>query len=276
MDKGEIIHFQELQTGDYFSDNNGRKFIRIKDRKIELPDFPIKIINAFHIQSNCMYSLDPENEFIFIRHATDGRENIEEELIHSERISEIEYQQDLFLDYSETIESFLQEEKTSDDFTDDEFHTQQEYDDFINMVRSSFFISLYSFLEAQLNNECRNFQRENGQIKISLSDIHGSGINRAKIYLEKVMDTSFPFANDENWKEILFLNILRNHIVHGEGQVNDKELLRKIEGHQFLHLDENFIEKRIILDNGFCEYVIKIVCGFLKSLEFHRQADRIQ
>lgn len=275
MEKGEKVHFKALQIGDYFSDSNGQKFGRITDRIVDLPNFPQNIINAFHIQSNCLISINPEDEVIFIRHSIEDFGENENQLFHSDRVSELDYQQDLFYDYLETLNSFLRRIEISNDTFDDEFYDHLEYNGFVNMIRSSFFISLYSFLETQLNNECLNAQKENSQIKISLSDLHGSGINRAKIYMEKVLDTSFSFNNDTNWNEIIFLNKLRNLIIHQEGQVKDTELLQQIESHQYLHLDNNSIEKRVILDEGFCEYVIIIVCGFLKSLEFHRQADSI-
>ena len=142
-------------------------------------------------------------------------------------------------------------------------------------MRSSFFVSIYSYLEARLNNEFRDSQQDNTQIKISLDDIHGAGINRAKTYLVKVLDTSFPFDDDSNWEQIQWLNKIRNCIVHAEGKVKDKDLKKYIENHPNLHCEMFFRNDYVILDEGFCEKVIAIIDAFLHSLLYHRQADKI-
>jgi hypothetical protein len=118
-------------------------------------------------------------------------------------------------------------------------------------------------------------QQDNTQIKILLDDIHGSGINRAKIYLVKVLNTSFPFENDSAWEKIQWFGKIRNCIVHAEGKVKDSNLKKYIENHPNLHCEMRFGNDSVVLDEGFCEEAIAVIGAFLQSLLYHRQADKV-
>lgn len=56
-----------------------------------------------------------------------------------------------------------------------------EIDGFANLLRSSFFVSLYSFLEPRLMKECQSRKGAH-----SLSDIRGHGLDKFKKYFAKV------------------------------------------------------------------------------------------
>jgi len=189
--------------------------------------------------------------------------------------AELEHQLEFFTNYFETLRVSLSGIETSDSAVDDELFSNQEVNEFTNLMRSSFFISLYSYLEAWLNNECRESQMENPHIKISLDDINGAGIYRAKTYLVKVLDTSFPFSNDRNWERIQWFSKIRNCIVHNEGKVKDKDLKKYIVNQPELRCEMFFGYEYVILDEGFCENAIAVMGAFLRSLLFHRQADKI-
>ncbi len=275
MNKGEVVKFFNLQIGDYFSDNARQKYRKIPQFDLALPNLPSMVINAFHIQSNTIASLKPNDEFVFIAHAAWNPEEHKEQFMFPVEVAELDHQIEFFTNYFEILNTSLQSIETSDDFLDGESFGSQEVGEFVNVMRSSFFVSLYSYLEAKLNNECRNSQQDNSQIKVLLDDIHGAGINRAKTYLVKVLDTSFPFGNDTNWEQILWFNKIRNCIVHNEGKVRDKDLKRYLEAHPNLHYEMFFGDDYVILDDGFCENAIIVIGAFLKSLLHHQQADKI-
>ena len=198
MNKGEVVKFRDLQVGDYFSDNARQKYCKVPqfDLDLALSNIPPGTFNAFHIQSHAHIFINPSDEFTFISHS-DWVEKKHFELSIEE--SELEHQLEFFANYFETLKTSLNSIETSNDFFDsDESFSSHEVNEFTNLMCSSFFVSLYSYLEAQLNNECQNSQQNNIHIKILLNDIHGRGINRARTYLVKVLDTSFPFNKDSN------------------------------------------------------------------------------
>lgn len=277
MNMAKIIKFSDLQIGDYFSDNARQRYRKIPEYTLDFDqsNFPVIVINAFHIQSNTDVSINPDSEFIFVSHSNWNPQEHKYLFELSTQKLEIEHQIEFFTNYYETLQVSLNEIKGQNDFFDDESFSDIEVDEFTNLMRSSFFVSIFSYLEAQLNKECRDSQNEDTQIKISLDDIHGAGINRAKTYLIKVLDTSFPFDDDSIWEQIQWFNKIRNCIVHNEGKVKEKDMIKYIENQPNLHCEMFFGSNYMILDDGFCENAITVIGTFLKSLLSHRQADKI-
>ena len=56
---------------------------------------------------------------------------------------------------------------------------------FPNLQRQSALVTLFSFVEYELDGLCELFQKELGS-RVELSDLKGSGIDRAILYLERV------------------------------------------------------------------------------------------
>lgn len=275
MKKGQVIKFSELQIGDYFSDNARQKYRKIPEYILELPNLPKMVLNCFHIQSNAEAGVNLDDDFIFIAHSDWDSKKHKDRFVYTTPEAELEHQLEFFTNYFETLRASLNSIETSDNPLDDELLSNQEIDEFTNLMRSSFFVSLYSYLEAWLNNECRESQKENLQTKISLDDIHGAGIHRAKLYMLKVLDTSFPFDDDPSWEQIQWFSKIRNCIVHNEGKVRDKDLKKYIENQPELRCEMFSGYEYVILEEGFCEKAIAVIGAFLRSLLFHRQADRI-
>ncbi len=122
-----------------------------------------------------------------------------------------------FRAYLHSIEDFLRTEKqkhisSMDEISDkiksgeipppdnpDQFPLELEYDyyhlammdDFANILRKSFFVSLYSFLESRLMRRCRRLERR-ANSSLSVTDIAGRGISQAMTYLIKVCHINFP------------------------------------------------------------------------------------
>lgn len=150
-----------------------------------------------------------------------------------------------------------------------------EIEDLHHLLNSSFFISIYCYLEEWLDNQCKKFNKEDPEIILSLSDIKDSGISRAKIYLCKVAKCSFNFGSSTDWNEIKKYNLLRNSIVHNGGIINNEELQKYVKSNKNLHEQKIFEENFVILGDDFCEEVLNRIYWFLRSLLFHIEADKI-
>lgn len=86
---------------------------------------------------------------------------------------------------------------------------------FPKMHRESLIITIYNFLESELNQLCEIIA-ESIDSKIRLKNLHGKGINRALLYLSKVAE----FEMSKMGSEISYIkkvNLLRNQIVHSGG-----------------------------------------------------------
>ena len=280
MKKNSVVKFSQLQIGDYFSDSENRKYIKVPPKELNLPNQPPIILNAFYFQSNCYASIDPEKEYIYIKHIKEedcnsGKLNNLEYTISS---LEIEHQIEFFSKYFETIQSFLENElkHESEIFNNDQILSTQEVNEFIDVLYSSFFVSLYSFLESHLNNECKSSQHEDPTIKISLNDLHGKGIERAKKYLTKVLGTSYQFGNSPVWEEIKQYNTIRNCIIHNNNIIKDNKLKEYVITHKNLESVVIFGDDHLLLGTEFCFEAISSIGSFLKTLNYHRRADKIK
>ena len=93
-----------------------------------------------------------------------------------------------------------------------------------NMMRKSIFLSNYSFMEHTIN-ELSNHAQEILRLELSLEDVRGRGIVRAKNYLTKHCNITFP-KNHDNWRKFKLYQKLRNSITHEYGSAADFENVR--------------------------------------------------
>ena len=77
---------------------------------------------------------------------------------------------------------------------------------------------VYGFFEKVLNDFC-NELRDFDNLKLSLKDIHGQGVERARNYLVKVVGLGKTFSTSD-WQSIKLLGVLRNSIAHRDGFVD--------------------------------------------------------
>ncbi len=77
---------------------------------------------------------------------------------------------------------------------------------------------MYGYFEKLLNDLCRE-QRDAKQLSLSLKDLSGKGIERAKNYLLKVVGVEKSFTTPE-WQSIEAIGVLRNAIAHRDGFVD--------------------------------------------------------
>ena len=76
----------------------------------------------------------------------------------------------------------------------------------------------YGYFEKVLNDLCADMKKTN-EFSLSLKDLHGQGISRARNYLTKVANVEAPFLS-KDWASISCLGDLRNVIAHRGGFVD--------------------------------------------------------
>lgn len=138
----------------------------------------------------------------------------------------------------------------------------------IQLFRKSIIIMLYSFLENSLNSLCRHLKYLM-DISIDLYDLRGSGIYRAKKFLENLANIDFSNLNKE-WEYLSNLNKIRNCLVHTGGNIyraNNAENLRNIiNGEPALKIKN---DKYILIEKEYIDMCIVNIERFLKKL--HRK-----
>lgn len=132
------------------------------------------------------------------------------------------------------------------------------------VLRRSLFIVCYARIESLLNNLCRAAKAKE-DLPLTLGDLEGMGIHRAKRYLSKLANLKSPFWGLE-WSRLTEYNRLRNNLVHGDGRPGDSQadsaLIENIQNHPLLELDDHGY---IIIGQGFCEEVVDTAHQFFQQ-----------
>lgn len=138
-------------------------------------------------------------------------------------------------------------------------------DIFIKNLRYSVIVTIYSFLETTLNDLCR-YLHHSKNLSLTLDEVKGDGIERAKLYLQKVCLINFPEKSHE-WQEIQKFNLIRNCIVHAEGNVEEvaspTKIKRIIKNTKGLSLDRS-IERFVRIEG---DYILSIIFCIEKFIE---------
>ena len=142
---------------------------------------------------------------------------------------------------------------------------------FPNLFRRSLFTITYSIFETKISNRCK-ILREQGDLKLSVSDLNGRGIRRSKTYLEKVV--GLDLSASKEWSAILAYTKLRNCLVHNDGRVSGCQYAKFLRNyavrHKFLELDHN----EILLKRGYCEEAIEALAKFYEFVFQQSKAAR--
>ncbi|TSA28308.1 hypothetical protein D4R71_01015 [bacterium] len=150
----------------------------------------------------------------------------------------------------------------NDLFSDNYFMIEEIY---IGIYRKSTIVSLYSYLEHTMNFLC-NYIHEANNYPVSLVDLRGEGIIRARNYLDKLANINFLSLNGE-WCHLMSLNKIRNCIVHCEGDLEastkTEQLRNIVNGSKFLSLEN---DRYLKIMKGCVEFYIEKVEEFINKL----------
>ncbi len=212
-------------------------------------------------------------------------------------VFEVEFQ--YYLDYMKFMEEFLEEEKKKEDKNIEKALSEISSGDseiaimflpkifeFADMLRKSFFVTLYSFFESKLVQECR--LRKNNEIALTFDDIRApDDIERVKKYFTKVLRSDFP-SNSPEWETIQNYRVVRNCIVHAQGRIDElkdkkdrEKLQRFVNKNGMISLSRNEEDQiaffrnngEIYIHRGFCEDACKTIGSFLIMVFFPDQEE---
>lgn len=138
-----------------------------------------------------------------------------------------------------------------------------------SLHRESILITLYNFLENQLNQLCKILSEFiDGDIK--LKDLYGQGITRAFLYLTKVANFNLTKMGGE-LSNIKSVNLLRNQVVHNGGFLPEEP------GHKlnrFISQQSNLSGNpgsTLIIRAEFINEFIKVLINFFEKLDIEVQ-----
>lgn len=269
MKKGDITVFSSLEIGDYFSDKINDKYRKIVPSEVFLPDQPSIIYNAFDIQRHRLVKVNPDEKIVFIKLSAWQKDEKVFELSVEE--SELEHRLDELNDYLEILNDFLKSQLQKYDREE----ITIDADELEDLMQKSFIVSLYAFLERELDKDCKQLQRSIGNTTFSLEDAKGKTLERAKSYLTEI-GCRFPFDKNEYWQEIRSFNKLRNLIIHNNGKITNDHIRKYVEQAKGLSIFTSFREDYIVVEYEFCKHALSIVGEFLTSLLYYCQAAKIQ
>lgn len=134
---------------------------------------------------------------------------------------------------------------------------------FPNILRRSFFVNLYSFLESTLMQKCHDLERKDVQTLL-LKEIAGKGIQQAMTYFIKVQGIPFSLGESSQWEKIRHYQRLRNCIVHNEGKLDERTSERpKIESFVAKEPGLSLSDGEVVLGADFCSEAIDVIETFL-------------
>ncbi|WP_029655100.1 hypothetical protein [Marinobacter daepoensis] len=130
----------------------------------------------------------------------------------------------------------------------------------------------YGYFEKVLNDFCGEF-RDSDKISLSLKDLHGQGIERARNYLVKVVGLEKAFCTPD-WQAIKLLGVLRNSVAHRDGFVDYEpeppkstySKLRKIKGVELRREVMNQDDAQIFFDEKVVIEALSVFDSFIRNL----------
>ncbi|MFA6411571.1 MAG: hypothetical protein WCW53_02670 [Syntrophales bacterium] len=138
---------------------------------------------------------------------------------------------------------------------------------FLKNFRYSIIVTIYSFLETTLNDLCHHLYHSKKSL-LTLDEVKGTGIERARLYLQKVCLIDFP-EKSHDWQKIQKFNLVRNCIVHAEGNVEEvkspeklKKIIKNTRGislypsiQRFLRIENDYIPSIIFCIEKFIDKI---------------------
>ncbi len=156
---------------------------------------------------------------------------------------------------------------------DPEWHEEQYELDYIvefllpRLFRGPFLISLYAVYESGVT-EVAALMRNREKIAISINDLKGDFLDRAKKYYNVFFKDFDLCSNNGAWQRISMLSDLRNAIAHVNGRIemlNDKTR-KKITDYEKQKVGISSIDGYIIVEERFLRDTLSLVSASLNDL----------
>lgn len=156
-------------------------------------------------------------------------------------------------------------------------------DVFTQISLRSFVVILFSYIEDGMNTLCnavysdkaRNHYKKGLEVfVVKYTDMQGKGINRAKLYLERVIGCNLH-TDKKPWCEIETLRKIRNVIVHEDGNASDGLMN---DGNFKQHINSSRIRLKnhgqIIIEPDYLNYILIQAREFLVGIELEQITDK--
>jgi hypothetical protein len=107
---------------------------------------------------------------------------------------------------------------------------------------------------------------ESMDLPLKAAEVSGDGIVKFKLYLEKLAKIDFKTVNKQ-WSHLTILNLIRNCIVHADGDANLIKQSSKLIGIINNSNDLSFIEEQLIMmDASYVSSTVDTIQSFLLHL----------
>jgi len=143
-----------------------------------------------------------------------------------------------------------------------EYYAEQyyNYEEFPRILRNSLLVSIISLFEFELDFICKILIQEQG-LEENWRDLRGSILDKIKTFCKRVeIDIT---TNEQAWRELKNLYLVRNCIVHNSGLIKGSKNEKKLRGYteqKGIISDED--EREIDLTEQFCQEAIEITTSF--------------
>ena len=141
---------------------------------------------------------------------------------------------------------------------------------FQGITRSSFVVSLFSYVEFLLDHVCRDFKKVLNT-NISHKDFWGSSLDKSRTFLTKLAEFKNP--SPAQWDAMSRLHDVRNILVHSGGFLDGARDMNKVEKvvseNKGIECSE---EMGYLIQSEYCTDMLKMVDEFIISLQEEAKA----
>lgn len=135
----------------------------------------------------------------------------------------------------------------------------------LRMHRYSAILASYAYLENSMSKLCVKYHDSMG-ISLKPAEVSGDGIVKFRLYLEKLAKVDFETVNKQ-WSHLTTLNLIRNCIVHADGDANLIKQSSKLIGIINNSKNLSFIEEQLIMmDASYIRSTVDTIQSFLLHL----------
>lgn len=141
-----------------------------------------------------------------------------------------------------------------------------------NLQRKSAFLTLYAFLEHEMETLANKLMKESG-LKAKPDDLAGKGVYRSFTYMQVIAGLNID-KGDNRWNKIHEINKLRNLVVHSDGHLSREKEKRKSEEAFIARMKPHLKSKgdEVILRSTLLEYVLEQFDELFKYIDKGIQA----
>lgn len=153
-----------------------------------------------------------------------------------------------------------------DSYASDLHLNQSKYPD---LHRESLLITIFNFLEHQLNSLCKILYQSIGS-DLKLNEVYGQGVERALLFLTKVARLNLSSFGSE-LPEIKGVNLVRNTIVHSGGLLPE-DPFSKVNRFIASSAELSGVESGYVnIHPGFVAHFITVLVDFFEKLDIEIQ-----